>query len=294
MVSRFMLGNIEVTAIADIDSFDVPLAFIFPGSDPGRLHHHRQWLEPQHMESGHVRLAVRSWLLRDASRTILIDTCVGNDKYRSSRPEWHQRNDRSWLKALEAAGVGPQDVDIVLCTHLHADHVGWNTRLENGRWVPTFPNARYITSEIEYHHWQEMLNGAQDPLTVGHGCLQDSVLPVVDAGQMDLVHDGRELSHGLTLDLSAGHTPGHLSLDVRRKGNRGIFCGDVLHSPIQIIEPDWSSAFCTDPGLARSTRRTLMENIADTDSLLVPAHFRGSGRCRIKSRGNGFMPVLED
>ena len=289
-----VIGDIRIDRIVDMEGPFAELGFLIPDAPPDLIARHADWLKPRFIApDDQVVMSFHSLLIRTPRRTILVDACIGNDKQRPERPAWHERRG-PWLDNLRALGVAPEDIDLVTCTHLHADHVGWNTRLENGRWVPTFPNARYITSEIEYHHWQEMLNGAQDPLTVGHGCLQDSVLPVVDAGQMDLVHDGRELSHGLTLDLSAGHTPGHLSLDVRRKGNRGIFCGDVLHSPIQIIEPDWSSAFCTDPGLARSTRRTLMENIADTDSLLVPAHFRGSGRCRIKSRGNGFMPVLED
>ena len=222
MDSHFLLGDIEVTALTDIGTFSAPLSFVFPDSDAERLRDHSHWLEPLHMDQGHVRLAIRSWLLRDNERTILIDACVGNHKNRPNRPEWHQKTDGHWLNALAGTGLGPEDIDIVLCTHLHADHVGWNTKLEDGRWVPTFPNARYITSEIEYNHWQTMVREAPDPLSIVHGSFQDSVLPVMEASQMDLIQDGCELSHGLTLDLTPGHSPGHLCLNVKRGGSHGI------------------------------------------------------------------------
>lgn len=290
--SSFLLGDIEVTPLTDIACFEAPLSFVFPDYYAERLKEHSQWLEPLHVDRDHVRLAIRSWLLRDHGRTILIDAGVGNHKNRPNRPEWHQKTDEHWLNDLAVEGLAPADIDVVLCTHLHADHVGWNTQLKDGRWVPTFPNARYLAGRIEYDHWQEMLRHAPDPQMIGHGCWQDSVLPVMEAGQMDLVEDGWELSHGLTLDLSAGHTPGQLSLDVKRNGCHAIVCNDVMHSPVQIVEPAWSSTFCTDPDLARVTRKSLLERIADTDIMLVPAHFRGQGWCRVKRHKGGFAPVF--
>lgn len=290
--SGFLLGDIEVTPLTDIACFEAPLSFVFPGSDADRLKEHNDWLEPLHVDRGQLRLAIRSWLLRDNGRNILIDTCVGNHKNRPNRPEWHQKSDSHWLDSLAGAGLAPEDIDIVLCTHLHADHVGWNTRLEDGRWVPTFPDARYIAGRIEYDHWQDMVQKTKDPQTIGHGCWQDSVLPVVEAGQMDLIDDGWELSHGLTLELSSGHTPGHFSLNVNRSGCHAIVCNDVMHSPVQIVEPDWSSTFCTDPDLARETRKSLLERVADTEIMLVPAHFRGQGWCRVKRHKGGFIPVF--
>ncbi|MEM9105203.1 MAG: MBL fold metallo-hydrolase [Pseudomonadota bacterium] len=290
--SGFLLGDIEVTPITDIECFEAPLSFVFPDFDAARLKDHNHWLEPLHVDQQQVRLAIRSWLLRADGRTILIDAGVGNDKNRPNRPEWHRKTDQHWLNALSGAGLAPKDIDIVLCTHLHADHVGWNTRLADGRWVPTFPNARYIAGKVEYDHWQDTVHKAKDPQTIGHGCWQDSVLPVMEAGQMDLIEDGWELSHGLRLERSAGHTPGHLSLNVKRSGCHAIICNDVMHSPVQIVEPDWSSTFCTDPDLARETRKSLLERIADTEIMLVPAHFRGQGWCRVKRHNGAYVPVF--
>ena len=289
-MSEFKLGHMTVTPITDIDPFSLPLTGIFPTADPDLLSNHASWLQPEFLWDGHIHLAVRSWLLRDDHQTILIDACVGNHKERPLRVDWHQRNDTSWLKALSKAGVQPDDVDVVFCTHLHADHVGWNTKLEDGRWVPTFPNARYITSRTEYEYWERETAAAPAGQPVGHGCFDDSVRPVMEAGQMDLVTDGWELAPGLILESSPGHTPGHLSLCFSRDGTEGLFCGDAIHSPVQMIQPDWSSAFCADPDLARKTRIALLERLADTDTLLIPAHFRGKARCRVLSDGNSFLP----
>lgn len=292
MAAGFLLGDIEVTPVADIECFEAPLSFVFPDFDAERLKDHGHWLEPLFVERGQVRLAIRSWLLRDNGRTILIDTCVGNHKDRPNRPEWHQKTDSHWMDALAGAGLSPEDIDVVLCTHLHADHVGWNTRLEDGRWVPTFPKARYIAGKTEFDHWKAMVEAADDPQSVAHGSWQDSVLPVMEAGQMDLVEDGWELSRGLTLELAPGHTPGQLSLNATRSGTHGIFCIDAIHSPVQIVEPDWSSTFCSDAALARTTRKALLDRLADTQSLLIPSHFRGQGWCRVKRQGDGFIPAF--
>jgi len=291
-VLSFMLGDMTVTEICDIPSFDIPLAMIFPQSDERVLEQHLNWLEPDFLDQGNIRLVVRSWLLKRNGRTILVDACVGNHKPRRARPEWHERSDSSWSDALAVCGLHPEDIDIVFCTHLHADHVGWNTKLENGKWVPTFSNARYITSRTEYAHWEAETAASDVP--VGHGCFEDSVLPAMESGQMDLIADGFELADGLVLKSTPGHTPGHMSIEANYEGQSAVFCGDIIHSPVQMIQPDWSSAFCSDPAQARRTRIDLLESLCGTSQLLIPMHFGGSGRCQVVRQGNAFCPEFKE
>ncbi|MGI9353979.1 MAG: MBL fold metallo-hydrolase [Rhizobiaceae bacterium] len=283
-----MLGDMTVTEICDIRSFNIPLKMIFPQSDRRLLRPHLHWLQPDFLDQDDVRLVVRSWLLKRNNRNILVDSCVGNHKQRPARPDWHERNDTSWGNALARCGLQPEDIDIVFCTHLHADHVGWNTKLKNGRWVPTFPNARYITSKTEYAYWEEETAASDAP--VGHGCFEDSVLPVMNSGQLDLIADGFELADGLVLNSSPGHTPGHTSIEANCEGQAGVFCGDAIHSPVQMIQPDWSSAFCSDPAQARQTRIDLLQNLCGTSQELIPMHFGGNGRCRVVPQGDTFCP----
>lgn len=285
----FNLGDVTVTGITDLPDFQIPLATLFPASDPGQLSGEMDWLSPDFLVNDNVRLPVRSWLLQLDDRNILVDACVGDHKQRPHRADWHERSGGEWLSVLEKCGLRPEDIDAVFCTHMHADHVGWNTRLLDGRWVPTFPNARYISSRTEFEHWQAAAEGAQ----ATPGCFEDSVLPVMNAGQMDLVDEGWELAKGLVLHSSAGHTPGHMSLEVSRGGQRGIFCGDAIHSPIQILIPDWSSAFCTNPDQARVTRLSLLGSLAESHDLLIPMHFGGTAKCRVKRSGNSFRPEFE-
>ena len=287
MVS-FKMGEMTVSEICEILRFELALTSLLPSADHRVLQPHRHWLEPDFLHDGNIRLMIRSWLLQRNNRNILVDACVGNHKSRPSRKEWHLRDEASWLGALAAHGLQPEDIDVVFCTHLHADHVGWNTRLYNGNWVPTFPNARYITSSTEYVHWEAQ--NAIDEIPSGHGSFIDSVLPIMDAGQMELISDGYELAKGLVLQSSPGHTPGHMSIDVNCEGDKGVFCGDVLHSPVQIIQPEWSSAFCTSPDLARKTRVELLERLCDTSHWLIPMHFSGAGRCRVLPHKNAFLP----
>jgi glyoxylase-like metal-dependent hydrolase (beta-lactamase superfamily II) len=179
--------------------------------------------------------------------------------------------------------VAPEAIDLVFCTHLHADHVGWNTRLRDGRWTPTFPNARYLIGRREYAHWSERRD-------LNHRSFQDSVLPIVERGQMDLIVDGYAITTGVTLVPLAGHTPGQMGLRLDRPGGAALFCGDAFHSPAQIVDPGLSSAFCSDPVEAVALRHRLLDELSDENRTLVPAHFRGSGRvtiARIASGGFG-------
>ena len=228
------LGAATIERIVDMDPFRLPLTMIFPDATLGELEDAREWLEPHSMDfaAGEVLLGVQSHLLRIGGLTILVDTCVGECKPRPKRPDWHDRRDTGYLDRLAAAGVRPEEVDVVMCTHLHADHAGWNTRLENGAWVPTFPNARYVMGRAELDHWTA--EEARAPGEANHGLFADSVKPVVEAGLAEPVEEGFELTAGLTLRALPGHTPGQMGLELAHPGGTAIFC-DLL----QQFPPGW-------------------------------------------------------
>ncbi len=278
------IGGLEIYSITEIERFDVPLSFMFPELEELlTLHDLGSLNDPDVCSDGHVHLTIRSWLLRFDDRLILVDGCVGNHKNRIHWPSWHQRSDDGWLRQLAALGVKPQDVDMVFCTHLHADHVGWNTKLENGHWVPTFPNATYLTGRIEYEHWLgESVKGDK------HGSFGDSVLPIVEAEQMMFLEGGTDLARGLDVELAPGHTPGQLMLHAKGSKKSAVFCGDVLHSPLQLRFPDVSSTICFDRKEAAKTRRKLLSRVSDSGDYLLPSHFCEPGWCQIISDGDSF------
>ncbi|HWK68961.1 MAG TPA: MBL fold metallo-hydrolase [Rhizobiaceae bacterium] len=287
----FDLGGTTLEKIIDLDPFRLPLDFLIPSADIEALRPHRSLLEQHHLdfETGEALLGLHSLLLRAGGLTILIDTCVGEHKARPRRVDWHERADTGYLLRLAKAGVAPEDVDIVLCTHLHADHVGWNTRLENGRWIPTFPNARYLVGKAEIDHWQA--EDERSPGSHNHGAFTDSVLPILEAGLLEKVEDGFEIGRGARLLCLPGHSPGQvgLCLDCGRS-SRAFFCGDVVQTPVQVLRPDWSSRFCFDPALASRTRTELFELALETDSLIIPAHLRGALAMRVTHEAGGYRP----
>jgi glyoxylase-like metal-dependent hydrolase (beta-lactamase superfamily II) len=194
-----------------------------------------------------------------------------------------------YLERLRATGIGPDDVDVVLCTHLHADHVGWNTRLQDGLWVPTFPNARYITSATELAH----VTAQAAPEGLAGAAFRDSVLPIVDAGLVTTVDGGHELDQVLTIHPAPGHTPGHVRVELRSREELGILCGDIVHSPLQVTFWDWRTALSADPAQDVRTGRTLLEDCAEHGALLLTTHFGGSGPARIRGAGDGFTVDLK-
>jgi glyoxylase-like metal-dependent hydrolase (beta-lactamase superfamily II) len=253
------------------------------GYDPAILERSRDWLghtiDPL---SGQMRMSFHSFILRTGRHTILIDTCMGNHKERPLRPIGHQRN-TNFLARLSEAGVKPEDVDFVMCTHLHWDHVGWNTRLQDGRWVPTFPNARYVMARTEYEHRDAM--HASGDRSMHSLAFVDSILPLVHAERAIVVDDDHELENGVWLQRYPGHTPGTVVINVRSRGDRGVFAGDVLHTPLQLACPELSSIACHDPDLSRVSRKRLIEEHADTGNLVMPAHFLApSAGCIVRRR----------
>ena len=192
-----------------------------------------------------------------------------------------------FLERLRAAGVAPGDIDIVLCTHLHADHVGWNTRLEGGKWVPTFPNAKYVMSRTDHDHWAALATKpGTEPYQVN--TYNDSVLPVVEARKAEFVSGEHAMCGCFTLKPTPGHTPGQMRVDLESKGKRAIFAGDALHNPVQVPLWKWNSVFCEDRDLARQSRNTLLGDCVEQGALLMPAHFAPPHAAYVTAKGERF------
>lgn len=265
----------------------------FPDWDPAVVDRHRDWLLPAHYDeaSGWLKLSVHSWLLKIGGKTILIDTCVGNHKPRPHRPKWHLMETK-YFDRLKAAGVEPDQLDMVMCTHLHVDHVGWNTRLDNGRWVPTFRNAKYVFSRADYDHYLKL---DSDPKTgpVNAGSFRDSVLPVVEAGLTQMVDGAARLDENLTVEPAPGHTPGTIAIKFDSRGEKALFCGDILHHALQVYHPEWNSFACADAAGARKSRREALEHCAGSGARLMPCHFGAPFSCHIDHKGDGFVPRFD-
>jgi len=201
------------------------------------------------------------------TQRIVVDTGLGDDKQGRSVPAWNGRHSR-FPETMARAGFPPDSIDLVLCTHLHVDHVGWNTRLVDGGWVPTFPNARYLFGKTEYEHWRKH-SETPDQIAV----FTDSVQPIVDAGCADLVASDARLNDEISLIPTAGHSPGHVSVHIRSDGAEALLTGDVAHHPCQMAHLDWSSTADYDPIQSAATRRTLFSRFADRDVLVIGGHF---------------------
>ena len=282
-----MVGAVEVARVFE-RTLTGSVQRWFPAFDREAVRPHEHWLCPHHVDisTGAFTMPVQSFVLRDDRHTILIDTCIGNHKDRNGSPQMHMLNE-PYLERLAAVGVSPEDVDYVMCSHLHVDHVGWNTRLVNGRWVPTFPNARYVMGRTEYEATKAE---AEHPATSVflRNCYQDSVLPIVEAGRELLVDGLDELLGLVTFRPAPGHTPGNIQIELRSQGECAIFAGDILHSPMQIPFWEWSSMLCSYPAQAAASRRALLERCVEERALLVPGHFEAPHVGRIRDDRGAF------
>ncbi len=268
------LGDFSLTRVVELEGPGFAPEELFPDSTADVFEAHAGWLVPRHVDpdTGRLVMCIQTYVVRTERHTILVDTCVGNHKPRSARAAWHMR-DGPFLADLAAAGVRPEEVDFVLCTHLHVDHVGWNTRLLDGRWVPTFPNAKYVFARREYDFWEERLREAEAAGGGENSPFADSVLPVMESGQAVLVDMDHAIEDGVWLEPAPGHTAGSVVINLRSGGAHAALTGDVMHHPVQLIRPDWSSGFCEDKALSHRTRRAIIERYAETDTLVATAHF---------------------
>jgi glyoxylase-like metal-dependent hydrolase (beta-lactamase superfamily II) len=284
-MDHFRLGPLEISRVEETRTYFDGTMF-FPDLTREALEQHRSWLTPHWDYEGHRFPCVfQSFVIKHAHTTILIDTCFGNDKERPDFALAHRLNN-PYLERLAAAGVRPEDVDIVLCTHFHPDHVGWNTRLANGRWVPTFPNARYVFSRDEYARFTPDARAKEAPAFLE--VFEDSVLPVIHSGQADFISGETAIHDYVTAFPTPGHTPGHISIRAQGGADTAMFLGDVIHNPIQMAVPELNSSFCEDQAMARVTRRRILEAAAEGNHLLVPGHFIAPHVGRVREAGNGF------
>jgi glyoxylase-like metal-dependent hydrolase (beta-lactamase superfamily II) len=263
---RWTIGRVRITKVVELETVG-HTRFILPLAGREEI---RQlpWLIPNFAtEDGRLKMSIHALVVETPTRRIVVDTGLGNGKKDRTVPTWNDRKG-PFLDDLTAAGFPPESIDTVLCTHLHVDHVGWNTRLEGGRWVPTFAKARYVFGGIEYAYWRDH-STAPDKAAV----FQDSVAPIVAAGQADLVASDARICEEITLIPTPGHSPGHVSLHIRSDGEEGLLTGDVAHHPCQMAHLDWSSTADSDPQQSAKTRRELFSRFADRPVLVIGGHF---------------------
>ncbi|MGW2231214.1 MBL fold metallo-hydrolase [Streptomyces formicae] len=289
-MDQITLGDVTITRIREYyGPVDMSPDTFFPQSPKEAWEDNSAWLTPHFLDAGTnvVHSAIQTWLLRSEGKNILVDTGVGNHKERPYAPVWSHL-DTDFLGQLARAGVEPEDVDIVINTHLHVDHVGWNTCLDGRQWVPTFPNATYLIPKEDFDFWNPE-NGHEPVLGRGNqNVFEDSVAPVHRAGRTLLWENSHRIDAALRLDAAPGHTPGSSVLTLASGTDRAVFVGDLLHSPVQILEPDANSCFCEDPARARATRRTVLGRAADSNALVIPAHLGGHGAAEVVREGRKF------
>jgi len=288
----FSVADLTVQRVEEfVDSTCDPMMF-FPDLTPEIVARNLDWIAPRfwNAERNTISITMQTWIVKSKHHTVLVDTCNGNHKPRPYFPAADQLN-TPYLERLKAAGVSPEDVDFVFCTHMHVDHVGWNTRLENGRWVPTFPNAKYLFAQKEYDQYlpENFIDG-KAPLFMD--VFEDSVLPVIAAGKAQMVDGEHQVNDSLRIVPAPGHTPGHYIVHAGSADETALFIGDAIHNPIQIAEPQLSTAFCTDGKLAARSRIRILEDCAEHGHLLVPTHFDPPhiGHVRRKAQAFEFLP----
>ena len=237
---QWRIGDVTVTKVVELEVTGGS-RFILPQATREAIQP-IAWLRPHFAdEDGRLRMSIHSFVVQTPTRRIVVDTCLGNDKQNRRIPTWNDLHG-PFLEDLAAAGYPRESIDTVLCTHLHVDHVGWNTMLVDGRWVPTFPRARYLMGRVEYEHWSRP-QGREDMVAV----FGDSVQPVFDAGLVDLVETDARICDEIDLVPTIGHTPGHVSVRIRSRGEEALITGDFMHHPCQIAHPEWASTADSDP-----------------------------------------------
>jgi glyoxylase-like metal-dependent hydrolase (beta-lactamase superfamily II) len=277
------LGTIDIHRVLESEFPDFDALGFFPGTTREQWAPHEEWLAPKGLDlkSGNLIFPMQSYVVRTRHHTIVVDTCVGDHKPRA-RPSWNMTSSGAYLRRLADAGVRPEEVDFVFCTHMHNDHVGWNTRLVDGRWVPTFPNAQYVMSAKELEYWKDVHTKTPQ------NQIGDSVLPIVEAGKALLVKNDFALNDEVWFESTPGHTPDHVSVRIASGDHKAVITGDLIHSPVQCVEHAWVARPDADPALAKQTRKAFLERYCDTDVLVCASHFPSPSFGHIVPRGDAF------
>ena len=283
-MQEIQVGDVTITSIVERDGpWRTPQA-MFPAWQPELGNAHLAGLDPVVYDtaSGRMVITYQTFILRTPRHTILVDTCTGEDKGYPAPMDFPKQ---PWLDGFASAGLSFDQIDYVFCTHLHIDHCGWNTVLRDGRWVPTFPNAKYIFHAREYAAWEAADKRGENP---PGNVWRFNCEPVVAAGQALLVDDGYVLDDMVSLIPTPGHSPCHCCIDIRSRGQRAVVTGDLMHHALQCREPDWSTVFCWDPALAAVSRRQFLASVADTDAVILPVHFPSPTAGRVEADGERF------
>ncbi len=275
---RWQVGRVKITKVVELETVG-STRFILPLATNEEIQKLPWLIPPFANEEGRLKMSIHSLVVETPKRRIVVDTGLGNDKQGRNVPTWNGRNG-PFLQALGEAGFPPESIDTVLCTHLHVDHVGWNTRLVDGKWVPTFPKAAYVFGRTEYEHWRDH---STEPDTAA--VFADSVKPIMDADRAELIPGDHRLCEEITMIPTPGHSPGHMSLHIRSEGEEALLTGDVAHHPCQMTHLDWSSTADSDPVQSAATRRQLFSRFADTPTLVIGGHFNAG---HIRREGDAF------
>lgn len=280
-MKQWKIGHVRITKVVEREeSWDGTM--LLPNATPENLKKEADWLYPTFVDdAGKITLSIHSLIVESQGKRIVVDTCVGNDKKRDAFPAWTNLQS-PFLQTLADAGSARESVDRVVCTHLHLDHVGWNTMLEKGKWVPTFPNAKYLIGGTEWDFFSKMDDDFHK------GPVEDSVRPIVDDGLAHLIDENHRITDEVWFESTPGHTPGHMSVRISSGGQEAVITGDMMHHPIQIRYPEWDDVFDTDGPLAKKTRRAFCERYADTGTLIFGTHFASPSVGKIVKKGEEY------
>ena len=282
---HWKIGDVTVTRVVESVAH-IPAFGLLPDADDSVIASHASWLRPHFVDDdGNLVLSIHALAVSVGDRRIIVDTCIGNDRHIPGMEALNLQT--PFLADLAEAGFPREEVDTVICTHLHFDHVGWNTMLVDGEWVPTFPNARYVLCRDEWAHWDASFPEIGE--AAGYAAtIDDAVRPVVDAGLADLVAPDHRVTDEIRLELTPGHTPGHVAVHIESGGEHALITGDLAHHPVQFAEPDWFADPDTDRAQSAATRRRLLDEYADTDVLVIGTHFGPPCAGHLVTSGNGY------
>lgn len=280
-MSKWKIGDVTITKVVELEATG-GTKFILPDATPEAVAPYA-WMKPHFVdEAGRLRMSIHALVIETPSRRIIVDTCLGNEKEGRAVPGWNKLQ-LPFLQHLAAAGYEPQTIDTVLCTHLHVDHVGWNTMLLDGKWVPTFPKARYLMGRVEFDYWRGQTESAEQVAV-----FSDSVKPVFDAGLVDLVETDHRVCEEVSLVPTVGHTPGHVSIRIASKGEEALITGDFIHHPCQLARPDWAAIVDYDKSQSTQTRKDVFSRLAGTPTLVIGTHFATPTAGHIVRDGDAF------
>lgn len=283
MMNQWTIGDVKVTRVPESEApWDA--TWLISNATRENVKREAEWLFPLFStEAGKLNMSIQSFIIESQGKRIVVDTCIGNEKTRANAA-WNDLH-LPFLENLERVGVKPGSVDYVVCTHLHVDHVGWNTTLHEGEWVATFPSARYLFERTEWDYW------SRTDKDDSRETVEDSVRPIVNAGLAELIDPDRRITSEVWLEPTPGHTPGHMSVRISSRGHDAVITGDLIHHPIQCAYPEWNSNFDYDAAAAHKTRRDFLERHADRDVLVFGTHFASPACGRIVSHNGSFRFV---